>query len=586
MTEVDNATGGARPESQGWGGLADLPVAQVRELFVVLGKALRAFQLYDENNPVRQRFVESLRQAVAQLWTELDRLTLSVEEDRFVLGDQEVYRAESRSDSLAFLFFKDGVREITFLPGLEGDELVRFLGVLQRARKLTPEGDDLLTVLWEEDLQFFQYQYVDFLAEGVDLPVPGAGNTQQEMKAVLEAETAEGSEEEEEEAPPRPGQQAEQAAQPKTVSKDDFNPTLYSLDPRELQTLKAELEKELHRDLRNDVLSALFDRLEEAHLPERQSEVLGVLATLLPNFLSRGALTAATRILEELRKLEAMPGVFDEQRLTESRALLDEVSAPDAIGELIQALYDGSIRATPQQLAAFLRFLRAGALFPLLRASETVEHKELQAVLRASVKGIAERNRGAVVRLLSEQDPIVASGAARLAGDMQITEAGPALAGLLAHYDGKVRLAAVEAAVSLKASTAASALQDTLDDPEREIRIAAARALAALRYTPAAGRLEDILNSKEIRAADITEKVAFFEAYGTVSGDRAVPMLDKLLNAKGFLGKREPSEIRAAAALGLGKVGSPAATASLKRAAQEEDAVVRSAVNRAMRGEG
>ncbi len=584
MTEVETAAGGANPEGGGWGGLTDLPVGQVRELFVVLGKALRAFQLYDENNPVRQRFVESLRQAVTQLWAECDRLTLSVEEDRLVLGDQEVYRAESRSDSLAFLFFKDGVREITFLPGLEEDELVRFLSVLQRARKLTPEGDDLLTVLWEEDLQFFQYQYVDFLAEGVELPTPGAGNTQQEMKAVLDAEVEEGGEEEE--SPPEPGQQAEQPPGAKTVSKDDFNPTLYSLDPRELQTLKTELEKELDRDLRNDVLSALFDRLEERERPERQSEILGVMATLLPNFLSRGALNAATRVLEELRRLEAMPGLFDEQRLAESRALLDEVSAPEAIGELIQALYDGSIRATPQQLAAFLRFLRAGALFPLLRASETVEHKELRAVLRASVKGIAERNRGAVVRLLSEQDPTVASGAARLAGDMQITEAGPALAGLLAHYDGKVRLAAVEAAVALKASTVAGALQDTLDDPEREIRIAAARALAALRYTPAAGRLEGILNSKDLRNADITEKVAFFEAYGTVAGDRAVGMLDKLLNSKGFLGKREPSEIRAAAALGLGKVGSPAAAASLKRAGQEEDAVVRSAVNRAMRTEG
>ena len=205
MTEVETTAGGTPPESPGWGGLTNLPVAQVRELFVVLGKALRAFQLYDENNPVRQRFVESLRQAVAQLWAECDRLTLSVEEERILLGDQEVYRAESRSDSLAFLFFKDGVREITFLPGLEQDELVRFLGVLQRARKLTPEGDDLLTVLWEEDLQFFQYQYVDFLAEGVDLPVPGSGNTQQEMRAVLEAEAEEGEEEEEEEDRDKPG---------------------------------------------------------------------------------------------------------------------------------------------------------------------------------------------------------------------------------------------------------------------------------------------------------------------------------------------------------------------------------------------
>jgi len=582
MTEADQTAGSSGAAAGGWGNGSDLPVAAVRELFVVLGKALRAFQLYDENNPVRQRFVESLRQALTQLWGEVDRLTFAVEEDRILLAGEEVYRSDTRGDSLAFLFFKDGVREITFLPGLQGDELGKFLGVLQRARKLLPEGDDLLTVLWEEDLQFFQYQYVDFLAEGVDLPVPGPGNSQQELQNVLEGEL----EEEEEEAPPKPGQAAEQQPpQAKTVNKDDFNPTLYSLDPREMKALQAELHKELHRDLRNDVLSALFDRLEEPENPERQSEVLGILATLLPNFLSRGALTAATRVLEELRKLEVLPGVFDEQRLAESRGLLDEVSAPDAIGELIQALYDGSIRATPQQLAAFLRFLRAGALFPLLRASETVDHKELQAVLRAAVKGIAERNRGAVVRLLEEKDAIVASGAARLAGDMQIAEAGPSLAGLLAHPDPGVRLAAVEAAVSLKASTAAGALQHTLDDPEREVRIAAARALGALKYGPAAARLEDILGSKEIRQADISEKVAFFEAYGMVAGDRAVDVLDKLLNSKGFLGKREPSEIRAAAALGLGKIPGGKAHQALTRASQEDDPVVRSAVNRAMRRE-
>lgn len=579
MTEIQQGNGDSQ-NGAAWGDLDDAPVAAVRELFVVLGKAFRAYQLYDENNPVRQRFVESLRNAFRQLFEEVERLTLVVEEDRITLAGQEVYKSENRGDSLAFLFFKDGVREITFLPGLEGAELVRFLGVLQRARKLLPEGDDLLTVLWEEDLPHFKYQYVDFLAEGVELPVPGSGGTQQELQSALQGELAE---EQEEEAAAEEGSAREQG--PKAVSKDDFNPTLYSLDPRELQILAQEFKKEKERDLREDVLSALFDRLEESGRPERQSEILGILGTLLPNFLSRGALTAATRILEELRKLEAIPGVFDEERLAESRSLLDTVSAPAAIGELIQALYDGSIRAAPQQLAAFLRFLRAGALSPLLKAAETVDHKELQAVLRAAVRGIAERNRGAVVRLLSESDPVVASGAARLAGDIQITEAGPALAGLLAHADASVRLAAVEAAVSLKASTAAGALQQTLDDPEREVRIAAARALGALKYAPASRRLADILGGREIRSADITEKVAFFEAYGMVAGDSAVDMLDKLLNGKGFLGKREPAEIRAAAALALGKVPGPGGRAALNKAASEEDPVVRSAVNRALRSE-
>jgi HEAT repeat protein len=296
-------------------------------------------------------------------------------------------------------------------------------------------------------------------------------------------------------------------------------------------------------------------------------------------------LVGATQILEELRRFESMEDMFDETRLAESRTLLDRVSEPETVYELIQALYDGSITASPAQLGSFLRFLRSGALAPLLRSSETVDHKELQAVLREAVKGIAEKNRSAVVRLLEEDDAILASGAARLAGDMQITEAGPALAGLLAHEAPEVRLAAVEAAITLKASTAAGALQQTLDDPEREIRIAAARALGSLKYRPAAARFAQIAASKEIRAADITEKVAFFEAFGMVAEEDAVAALDKLLNGKGFLGKREPAEIRAAAALALGKVGSSAAHAVLQKGKSADDPVVKSAVNRALRAE-
>src|SRR5690606_24636308 len=132
--------------------IEDLPVQSVKGILVTLGKAFRAYQLYDENNPVRRRFLETRRTEMQQLWEETDGITLTVDEDHFYLGGQEVYRSESRADSLAFLFFKDGVRELTLLPGLERDELERFLGVLQRARKIVPEGDDLLTILWEEDL--------------------------------------------------------------------------------------------------------------------------------------------------------------------------------------------------------------------------------------------------------------------------------------------------------------------------------------------------------------------------------------------------------------------------------------------------
>lgn len=559
-----------------------LPVDEVRSLFVTLGKAFRAYQLYDENNPVRQRFVETLRGEFTALWGELDQLVVTVDEDRIYLEGSEVYYSESRNDSLAFLFFKDGVREVTFLPGIEATELDVFLGVLQKARKLVPEGDDLLTVLWEAEMVYFRYQYVDLLAEGVELPEPGAGNTGQELQAALQAEDEEIAAQEEEAA--QGGQAAPDS--PQTVQQDDFNPTLYVLDAREMEHLRSELEKEMNRDTRSDVLKALFDRLEEPENRERQSEILGILETLLPNFLSRGKLVAATNVLRELRRLELIEGMFDDQRLAESRRIVDEISSTEAIEELMQALYAGTIRASPSQLSNFLLFLRGTALAPLLRESEVVEHKALQAVLRKAVQGIAGQNQQALVALLEEDDPLVAAAAAKLAAEMKIAEAGPALARLLNHADPDVRLAAVEAATVLKASSVAAVLEGRLEDEVRDVRIAAARALAELRYPPAAATLATIIGGKRIRMADISEKVAIFEAYGTVAGENGIRLLDSLLNKKGgLLGKKESTEIRAAAALGLGCVATPEARAVLERATQDEDPVVRSNVNRALRDE-
>jgi HEAT repeat protein len=253
--------------------------------------------------------------------------------------------------------------------------------------------------------------------------------------------------------------------------------------------------------------------------------------------------------------------------------------------ELVRSLEDGTLRPTPRALSDFLSHLRSGALAPLLRAAERTEVKDLQPVLREAVLGIAKGNPRALAPLLSDADPVVVAGAARLVGRMGVMEAGPALADLMGHPAVEVRLAAIDAARDLKASTAAGALADALFDLERDVRVAAARALGHLRYRPAANDLAELIQSKEVRSADLTEKIAFFESYGILAGEAAVSPLDKLLNGRGFLGRKEAAEIRACAALALGKVGTPAARSALQTAASDDDPVVRSSISRALRGE-
>ena len=570
---------------QGDGGSAelsdveDLPFAQVRELFITLGKALRAYQLYDENNPVYKRFVTSLREAFEDLWQEIEGLNVSVEEDRFALAGEEVYHSDSRSDSLSFLFYKDGVRDVTFLPGIEAQELERFLSLLQRAKALkAAQGDDLLTILWEEELEFFKYYYVERLTGGVAVPEARPEEDRPDLAGVLQEEM-----ETEESASAETGEATKETPPPK-IGRDDFQPALYALDPREKEQLKQELEGEMSRDLRADVLAALFDRLEEPDKAERQSKILRIFRDLLPNFLSRGAVAPAADVLEQLAATRARPGGLDQLRQQECGALMEELSSPETIEELVGALRDGTIDVPVEVLDRLLKYLSSDALPILLLASEEAEEKGLQETLRRAVRGIADENREAVIALLEDENAVIATAAALLVGEMGLSDAAPKLVRLMSHTYAAARLASVEAARTLGASGAAPGLINALADSESDVRVGAARALAGMQYTNAAPALKAVVTGKEIRQADLTEKIAVFESYGMLGGAGAVEVLDKLLNKKGLLSRKEPPEIRASAARALGKIRMPKAQKALEKSKDDSDAVVRTAVRKAIQG--
>ncbi|MBI4521136.1 MAG: HEAT repeat domain-containing protein [Gemmatimonadetes bacterium] len=560
-------------------------VGQVTDLLVAFGKALRAHQLYDVNNPVYQRFLGALRASFAQLWSVESELSLAVSEDALTWNGREIYRNDNRAEALSFLLHKDGIRALTFSPGFEQEEVAGFLEVLHRARHLRTEEDDLLTLLWERDFANVRYTYVDLFAEGAATleatGEPPTGLTQVleselEAEAPAEAETGDAGEETAAPAPPPAARK---------ITREDFDATLYFLGEDELHYVQQEIEREGARDLRADVLAALFDRLEDPNRP-RQSEILGIFRTLLPNFLGRGALAAVASVLRELDGLVRRKDVFDQERERDVEAILDELSSPATIAELVRAIEVGALTPSVQELGEFLRHLRHGALGPLIRASEEMRQKDLKSILGQAVERIAQTHRDALLAHLEADDPVVAAGTARLVGRLGLSEAVARLGRLLQHADANVRLAAVDAAVALRSGEAADVLVDALNDPVRDVRIAAVRGLGAVRHEPAWNRLRDIVEGKAIREADLTEKIAFFEAFGNLGGPDGVDLLDRLLNGRGFLGRRESSEIRACAALALGRVRTAEATRSLQAAASDEDPIVRSAVTRALRGEG
>jgi len=540
-----------------------------------LDKAARARRLYQANNPVYRGFLAGLQAATQALWEQLGSLFLTVEEQVFRWHDRTFPAGEGR-ESLPFLFYRDGVRFIAFLPGFE-DEIEAFLGLLAQARLLDQRADeDLVTLLWQAQFVNFQYTYVDALAEGLSVPEGTGLHTVRPVPPEPAAPAGP--------APPEPyAVQQGELTVPQIVSRADFNETLYFLERSELELLNREMEREQRRDLRADVLNALFDRLEEP-LPERQAEIIRILRQLLPTFLGAGELRYVTRILSELSAI-LQKGAMAEAERSAAEAVYRELSEPAVLSQLLVAMESGSIDPDGSELGGFLEHLGPSAMPLLLRSIETTSVVALKDRLRQAMRGLAQRHRAELIGLLRADSPEVLRGAARLCAQLGIAEAIPPLTELLKSTHVESRRLAIEALTQLRSASALEALRGALKDADRDVRVAAARGLAAANYGPARATLESVVSSRTLRAADLTEKIAFFEAFGSVAGLESTALLDRLLNGRRLL-QRESPEIRACAAMALGRIGSPAARASLLKASGDSSPMVRNAVANALRMEG
>jgi hypothetical protein len=558
---------------------APIPPAEVAELFGALDKAVRAQRLYQPNNPVYQSFISGAQHAFAKLWSGLPALTASVEEHSFRWYGRAFHAGEGR-DSLPFLFYKDGIRFVTFTKGFES-EVERFLNVVNKARSQDYSGDDMVTLLWQEEFAYFQYSYVDALAEGLQVPqsnVPKLAGVELTLAAEL-AEPPPGS------RPEQPVPTAVEQGQPPVaglVNRADFEETLYFLEANELAKLRAEVDHEWQRDTKTEVLNALFDRLEDG-LDQWRPEILRILRQLLPVFMGAGDLRSASRILVELQAmLDAKK--LDATDRREAEELFRELSEPAVLTQMMRSLEEGSIDPTGADLGVFLQHLGPAAMPVLLASIERTELVALQQRLRTAIEGLAAKHTGRLVTLLRDSDANVLRGAARVIGQLGLAEAAAPLGDLLTHSDALLRRRVVEALVRIRNSIALEGLMRALSDDDREVRLAAARGIASLRYQPARARLEELLDSRIVRDADLTEKIAFFEAYGAVATHESVKTLDRMLNGRRLFGKESP-EMRACAAMALGRMGTPAARVSLQNAAGDTNAIVRNAVMKALRQE-
>lgn len=548
-----------------------LPPEQVADLLQVFAKGLRASQLYLPNNPVYQRAVANLQAAFHGLWEVVDDLVLDVGEMELAWEGQEVYRHDQRNESIAWTLFKDGVRSVTFRKGAEEAEVVRFLAVINRARTLQPEAaDDLLTLLWEEDFQYIAYTFRELASEG-EAPLETEGEEASRDPTAVRAAVAE-------EAPPTPAG---------IVSLDDFDATLYFLDESEISYLNGEVEREYAQDLRRNVLAMLFDLLELQTFSTVRAELISIIENFIPYLLSAADFRSVAYILREIRVvLQRARELLPEQRLS-LRGLPGRLSEPEALSQLLQSLDEATVHPSEEDLGELFSELQPEALTTLAGWLPRLSSDRVRTLVRAAAERLAQASPAEVVRALEHGDPTTQQEVVRLAGRLRLAAATETIGKLFESGDRQLKMAVVEALMAIASPSAVRLLERGIDDAERDVRVTAVKFLGFRGHRNAFPRIEAAVVGGRLRRGDLTEKIAFFEAYGALAGAAGISVLERMLLGRGgILARKEDPGTRACAAMALGKIRSPEARAILELAAQDREPLVRNAVTRALREVG
>lgn len=544
----------------------------INKICSLLQQAYRGLRLYPADHPSARRPVDTLMNALRSYLDTLGPLVLYVEEERLRLDDEQVYSFTGSRDNLAFLLFRDGIRSVSFFPGLEATELDTFVGCLAQADDLAAMEHDLATTFWEQDFAHIDYQVADPFLGG---EVLREGTIDVLRETVLRRL---------DEAAPADGWIAEGPA-------GSLIPVApLGLDPETLALSQTDLELSERAvaegsDVLEDFVVVLLELAGQepssrgAWSPDGDLPLVRSLAAVVCHHLEARDLDALSGFVERLRAVEKTgrcpSGLAD--------AVLELAVTPQSLGALLEKDFEtrgGEANRAEQFLAAML----PGALPIVLELLVATENR----AVRKAVLAVLETQGGVPSRLVWPlmQDPrwYVVRNAVRLMAGSSEPELPARLERLLHHADARVRREVVRTLDSLEGSRPLAALVKALDDEDTSVRTLAARGLGNHGDAGHGAVLEAHMLSGSFDSRAAEEVEAFALAHAALSGEAAIGFLDSLWRRR-HLKARSP-QVRAAALQALGTISSPLAGAILAEAARSREGPVRQVAERALRGAG
>ena len=553
-----------------------------RDLISAFIKAIKAFRFYPPDNPTLKGFREQVLKKFQFFLNKYQSFVVVIGEYDLSFKGKILYENRDVKTSLAFSLYKDGLREIRFMKGLEEWEVQGIIDILKHSETINQLEDDIVTFMWEKDFVHISYLATDEFLE--DTPVIIPDNVDQFRKNLVfkplahhvEVELAEeGSEE---------GVDLDEILSKVIEAPPPFvsDRSVYFLTSDELEGLRKDVESEIDPIFVFHIADILFEILALEKEREPYQDAVNILIKVLDAFLTLGEFTKAADLLKQVYITLKTYDLQDWQ-IENIRKIIVDAGEEVRIERIGKVLEREEVRL--EEVNAYLVLLQKNSIKPLIKLLGELKNSKARRVFCDALAEIGKNANELFTPFMDDRRWYLVRNIMYILGRIGKEQSLPYIQRAMSHEEIRVRREAIQALGLIGGPKAIGLLVKSLTDNDVRIRCMAAINLGKMGKKAGLVPLLEVVQSKEFYKREPAEIKAFFNAIGMVGSNEAVPVLQQLLERKSWFGRGKTDEIRLGAANAMAMIGSPEARAVLEEGKNSKDESIRDACAQALKSQ-
>src|SRR4030043_663904 len=553
-----------------------------RDLTGALIKAIKAFRFYPPDNPTLKGFRDPLLKKFQFFLNKYQSFEIQVGEYDLSFEGKILYENRDVKTSIAFLIYRDGLRKIRFMKGLEEWEVQGIIDILKQSENINQLEDDIVTLMWEKDFMHISFVATDEFLEETPVIIPD--NVDQFRKNLVfkpiahhvEIDLMEGGSEE--------GVDLDDILSKVIEEPLPFvsDKRVYFLTPAEVEGLRKDVESETDPTFVFNIMDILFEILALEKEREPYQDAVNTLLKVLDAFLTLGDFTKAADLLKRVNIILKTYDLHDWQ-IESIRKIIVEAGEEvriDRIGRVLER-EEGRL----EDVNAYLALLQKNSIKPLVKLLGELKNSKTRRVFCDALSEIGKNAIEVFTPFTDDRRWYLVRNILYILGRIGKEQSFPYIQKVFNHEENRVRREAIQALGLIGGPKAIGLLVRALTDDDVRIRCMAAINLGRVGKEIGLISLLEVVQTKDFYKREPVEIKAFFNAIGMVGSNEAIPVRQQLLERKGWFVRGKTDEIRIGAANAIAMIGTPEAKAILEVGEDSKDESIRDACIQALKSQ-